>query len=305
MKAATYFAIVGGVTCAALGGLLAASPRVHVPAGEALGVVDRVSSAPDSFHALRVQPIFDEYCIACHGPGKAKGDLRVDTLRQLSFGGEEGRAVAPGAPEASPILTRVRLPQSDKRTMPPAGRSRLSQEEETVMALWIERGASGALGPEWFEDAPGAVEVAFPTVDAQALARDRAIVEPLLAALPEALRGATSFEARTSADLAIIDAGLAAPIDDAAFARLRELAPFVRRLDLSRATITDQSADILAAMTRLETARLAGTNLSAQSLERLADAPALASLTARADQIAPDLRAALGERGVRVYRIED
>ncbi|HWH68442.1 MAG TPA: c-type cytochrome domain-containing protein [Candidatus Sulfotelmatobacter sp.] len=89
-----------------------------------------------------VQPVLQQNCVACHGPQKAKGRLRVDSLAALFQGGEAGPAVVPGKAAESPLLQRVLLPLSSDNHMPPEGKPQPSPEDIALLKWWIETGAS-------------------------------------------------------------------------------------------------------------------------------------------------------------------
>lgn len=118
-------------------GLLAASFAVGAAPGTqkpAAPVVGKLSYNKD------IRPILAENCFPCHGPDSAarKASLRLDRLADARARG----AIVPGDPLASEILRRVRLPQSDALTMPPAaGHKRLTPEQVTLLTRWIGEGA--------------------------------------------------------------------------------------------------------------------------------------------------------------------
>ncbi len=84
-------------------------------------------------------PVLNKYCVACHGPQKAKGGLRVDSLAALQKGGEHGAAVKLGDVEHSLFLQRILV--SDDDHMPPNGRPQPTSEEIAVLKKWVAAGA--------------------------------------------------------------------------------------------------------------------------------------------------------------------
>lgn len=87
-----------------------------------------------------VKPIFEKYCLSCHGDQKPKGALKM-TTRELSIkGGDDGVGIVPGKPEESPIYTLTTLPDDHDDVMPPKGDKLTKQEQETVKK-WIAEGA--------------------------------------------------------------------------------------------------------------------------------------------------------------------
>ncbi len=93
-------------------------------------------SAEASFLALAA-PILERHCVACHGPDKAKGGLRLDTLGQLARGGDNGPVFFPGNPRESDLVRRMRLPLDDDDHMPPEGKSQPFERELTALEQWI------------------------------------------------------------------------------------------------------------------------------------------------------------------------
>lgn len=90
--------------------------------------------------ATEVQPILARRCFACHGPDQAEGGLRLHDRDSAIATLESGHAaVAPGKPESSEILERIRSEDESLR-MPPEGKP-LSEREQSVLRRWIEQGA--------------------------------------------------------------------------------------------------------------------------------------------------------------------
>jgi hypothetical protein len=84
-----------------------------------------------------VEPILADYCVACHGPDKSKGGLRMDSLSQLLAGGDSGPVVVFGDPGASLLLQRVVLPLSDDDHMPPEGKPQPSAADLQGLRDWV------------------------------------------------------------------------------------------------------------------------------------------------------------------------
>ena len=87
----------------------------------------------------KVRPLLAAQCWKCHGPAKAKGGLRLDTVQGLARGGASGPVVRPGRPADSLLLAAVR--HDGELKMPPA--ARLKDQEIAALAAWIKDGASG------------------------------------------------------------------------------------------------------------------------------------------------------------------
>lgn len=92
-------------------------------------------------HAIVIQPIFDKYCVSCHGADKSKGGLRMDTAAHLLKGGDSGNPLDPPGAEYSLLGNRLNLPVDDDDHMPPAGKPQLSAAQLTVIKWWLDAGA--------------------------------------------------------------------------------------------------------------------------------------------------------------------
>jgi cytochrome c553 len=101
-------------------------------------VVDGLPAAID--FANDVAPIFAERCLKCHAGEKAKNGFRLDARRKAFAGGNSGLvAIAPGAPEKSQLLERVRGTAEGER-MPPRGEP-LTADQIAHLEAWIREGA--------------------------------------------------------------------------------------------------------------------------------------------------------------------
>jgi mono/diheme cytochrome c family protein/uncharacterized membrane protein len=91
--------------------------------------------------AAAIQPIFDKYCVSCHGPDKAKGGLRLDTIEHLKKGGDSGSLFDPPGATESLLGKRLTLPVDDEEHMPPDGKPQLSTNQLAIINWWLESGA--------------------------------------------------------------------------------------------------------------------------------------------------------------------
>ncbi len=91
-------------------------------------------------YLAEVKPLLHEHCVACHGPVRQKGGLRLDTAAAIKAGGESGAAVSTAAPQES-LLLGV-LTGDAGFMMPPEGEGeRLSEGDVAMIAAWIKEGA--------------------------------------------------------------------------------------------------------------------------------------------------------------------
>ncbi len=98
-------------------------------------------SAAERHFALKVFPLLQEKCLACHG-GEAddiQGEYDLRTRESTLAGGEsEEAAVIPGQPEQSPLFRAVTWEELE---MPPKENDRLSDAQILALKEWIEAGA--------------------------------------------------------------------------------------------------------------------------------------------------------------------
>ncbi len=107
-----------------------------------------VASADDTdkmgaeFFERRIRPILVARCYECHSEeaGEQQGGLLLDREAGWREGGERAKAVIPGEPEASLLITAVRYQQDDMQ-MPPDGK--LSDDEIELLEHWVREGAPG------------------------------------------------------------------------------------------------------------------------------------------------------------------
>lgn len=121
---------------ASLPGLQAEEPRVAAaaPAG----------AAPAAGHKIdfrqQIQPILARQCVACHGPDKAEGGLRLTSEKSVFSEGDSGATpVVRGKPEESEIIRRILSDDPDVR-MPPHGKP-VAPAQAALLSQWIKQGA--------------------------------------------------------------------------------------------------------------------------------------------------------------------
>ncbi|WP_310589952.1 c-type cytochrome domain-containing protein [Dyadobacter frigoris] len=88
-----------------------------------------------------IKPIFEQKCVSCHNPDKMKGELVLTDSKSILKGGKTGKLFVPGNPSLSLLLKRIHLSVDDKKHMPPIGKTQLTAEEITLLALWVKENA--------------------------------------------------------------------------------------------------------------------------------------------------------------------
>ena len=97
-----------------------------------------------------IHPVLVERCYACHGGGKQKGGLQLDSREGVLKGGKSGPVVVEGDHAASVLIERVTTDDEFDR-MPPEG-PRLSDAQVQALREWIDAGLP------WSDDVPEAGE---------------------------------------------------------------------------------------------------------------------------------------------------
>jgi len=87
-----------------------------------------------------IQPIFDQYCVGCHGPSRAENGLRLDSYEHTLTGTQYGPVIIPGSPETSTLMAVIQGRADSKISMPHEGR-RLTPNRIQNIQLWIAAGA--------------------------------------------------------------------------------------------------------------------------------------------------------------------
>lgn len=124
---------------------LACTPRAPAtPAGSSAplsgDVALRVEARWTGNYSRDIQPVFDQYCVRCHGPALAENGLRLDSYEGTMKGTQFGPVVSPGAPGASTLVYVVQGIASEKIRMPHQ-EPRLTHNRIQNIIYWIEAGA--------------------------------------------------------------------------------------------------------------------------------------------------------------------
>ena len=99
---------------------------------------ERASADQLAYFESKIRPLLISRCIECHGETAQEGNLRLDSRHGWEIGGESGRAIRPGKPDASLLIKAVRYANKDLQ-MPPD--EQLPADEIAMLAKWIEQGA--------------------------------------------------------------------------------------------------------------------------------------------------------------------
>jgi hypothetical protein len=107
-----------------------------------------------------VLPILLRHCASCHGSTEPEAGLDVRTRESLLRGGKSGPAIVPGAPDASPIIARIRAAEMPPRTrLVEACVKPVESTDLDRLVAWIAAGA-----PDESQDPDVATTVPDPLV---------------------------------------------------------------------------------------------------------------------------------------------
>jgi uncharacterized protein DUF1553/uncharacterized protein DUF1549/cytochrome c len=90
-----------------------------------------------------VLPILSANCFACHGPDEKnrKAGLRLDVEADAKATRRRGAPIAPGQPEKSLIIARLRSADPDVVMPPPRAHKQVKPEQIETLRRWIAEGA--------------------------------------------------------------------------------------------------------------------------------------------------------------------
>jgi len=250
-----------------------------------------IATTPDStFYGARIQPIFKGHCITCHGGNKHKSNLRVDSYSSLMRGSKHGPVVKAANLHGSELFRRITLSPSDDDFMP-KGKHPLSADEVTLIELWIAAGASDTLPVDAIKAAPTrerpTPEITFETVDAAAVAKERASLASMVAQLQRQYPNVLDYESRASANLVLNASLWGDRFRDADVPALAPIAGRVVVADFSRTAITDQSAPTISSMKHLRVLRLTHTKITDATVRTLSGCEQLESLSVFGTAVTP------------------
>jgi mono/diheme cytochrome c family protein len=90
----------------------------------------------------QIKPLFVRTCVACHGPDKQRGSLRLDSYAALKAGGTRGPAFVAGKSADSVLFQALAGDGVAIPNMPPK-EPRLTAAEVALVRAWIDEGAKG------------------------------------------------------------------------------------------------------------------------------------------------------------------
>jgi uncharacterized membrane protein len=232
----------------------------------ALGNLQANTPGADTFYARHINPILDANCVACHGEGKVKGGLRMDSYELLMKGGKDGPVIVSGHPERSLLLERVTLPADHKQFMPAEGRPPLKPEEIAWLKAWVQQGASptattlkGIFIQENAKEAPLKPVGDYSGMMSEILQMESGQGAKLL-----------PVSSKPSDGLILNTVDVAASFGDVQLAQFQKFSPYIVEAELGRTAVTNASFDTLSKFSHLRALHLEGTAVTGEGLMKLA-----------------------------------
>ncbi|NIJ55146.1 c-type cytochrome domain-containing protein [Dyadobacter arcticus] len=227
-----------------------------------------------------IKPIFDQKCTSCHNPDKLKGELILTDPESILKGGKSGKLLVPGDPKMSLLLQRVHLPTEEKKHMPPSGKSQLTLQEISLLALWVKQKADfkkkltdlppndslRIIASAYLLPAQREEEYDFPAVDQEDITKlntDYRTILPLARESPALAVNIYNGSAYTVKQL-----------DDLSAIRKQVIS-----LNLNKMPVKDQDVKSIAQFENLQKLDLNFTNVTALGLKELSSLKHLQNLT--------------------------
>ncbi|MCF2947869.1 hypothetical protein L0668_07110 [Paraglaciecola aquimarina] len=272
-------------------------------AAESLHLTPVLKAQTDSFYEQRIDPIFEQYCAACHNDNKQKGKLRLDSFRQLNFSGksETNLTVA----ENNLLLERMSLPAEHRLAMPPYGRERHSDTDLALIKLWLDKGGSGQLTEVDFPEAPPkAKKISFEPIDWQAIEKARAPLAQEVQHLQQEYGFSLQYQARTSADLILNSFVIGNRFNDQLLTEFASVKSKLVEVNLYQSAISDLSMRFLLTCQQLKELNIAGTKISAEGLIQLVSLASLEKVLVDKTLITPSVQAKFEQASITLVGVK-
>jgi len=249
-----------------------------------------------------VQPVLATRCMSCHNSNTTKGGLDMSDPHLFAKGGRNGKPWDTAAENMGLLLSRIHLPLDDRKHMPPANKTQLSEQEQKILYTWIKDGspfdikvtdltptdtlriiASSLLRTDDNETFD------FPAADEKKIAALRTnyrAITPLATGSPALavdFYGASLFNGAQLRQLSPIKQQIISinldkmPVTDNDLSELGSF-PNLRKLNLDFTRVTSSGIPHLTKLPHLQTLSLAGTATKASDLDQLAGITSLHQL---------------------------
>lgn len=121
-------------------GCQAGAAATPTPAPTAVPVPPAGKVVWNGTYAKNIQPIFNDYCVKCHGPSLSENGLRLDSYAGVMKGTQYGAVIVPGSPSTSALVSVIQGTAAASIQMPHGAKPLASQDVQNII-LWIQAGA--------------------------------------------------------------------------------------------------------------------------------------------------------------------
>ncbi len=228
-----------------------------------------------AFEAL-VQPILKAKCESCHNEQKSKGGLKMNSLANLLKGGKNGPIWKAGDLN-SHLIKRIHLPLKDKKHMPPAGKSQLTENEQMILQLWIQEGANVQQKVKSFSHVFQKLALKTETKLTEKTYDFSAASEKDIAAVNTPFCSVYPIANESPALQATFF--VAAKFDPKTLENLGKVETQLIGINLNKMPVSDSEMDIFTKFLHLEKLYLNSTKITDKGLQKLAELPNLVELS--------------------------
>jgi hypothetical protein len=226
-----------------------------------------------------VKPILEAKCMSCHNSKKAKGRLIMETEEMLLKGGKSGSLWDVNEADLGLLLKRVHLPIDQKKHMPPAGKTQLTDYEIEVLTAWIKKGSDFKLR---VADLPA--DDSLFLLAANMFSNGESEVYDFEAAAESKIKSLNT-ENRVVQALALESPALVANFYGASLYKSEQLKELLEvkqqlvSLNLNKIPATNADMKLVGQFTNLRKLNLAFTNISSEGLKELSSLKKLKQLS--------------------------
>jgi|GEM_PF-1127458 len=252
-----------------------------------------------------IHPILKGKCYSCHGNGKTKGKLSLNTYEEILKGGKAaGETLIPGDHKKSLMISSLLLPKDDDKHMPPVKKTPLSAGEIDILTWWVANGAKRNVTVAEIQP-PSEIITAITELVPEEIRQQRemdrlqkiaeqkkkakgqrlVLRQEIQGTVPSKLRPMLRFVSPHDASIHFSSVSLQDQFGDSDFATLTGLAQYFTSVDLSHSAISSSTIEALSSCQNLHSLRLADTKINVADVAQLKNLKALETLSLHSTEI--------------------
>jgi mono/diheme cytochrome c family protein len=252
-----------------------------------------------------VHPILNAKCYSCHGNGKMKGKLSLNSYDEILKGGKAaGDTLIPGDTQKSLLISSLMHPIDHDKHMPPAKQTQLSAGEIEILTWWVASGAKRDVTVAEVEP-PSAILTAITELVPEEVRQKREIDRlqkiakqklkakqqrlvlhrEIQTKVPSKLRPMLRFVSPHDASIHFSSVSLQDQFGDNDFAALTDFSKYFTSVDLSHSSVSTPTIKALSSCPNLHCLRLADTMISVEDVAQLKNLKALETLSLHSTDI--------------------